>query len=58
MSRDDRERSASEGSEKPVYSGERLRQGRVVLNTPLRRRIFFAGLIGFVILAFVLTVLF
>lgn len=57
MSREDREPSAPEQSEKPVHSGERLRQGRIVLNTPLRRRIFFAGLIGFVILAFVLTVL-
>ncbi len=57
MSRDDREPSPSSRDEERTHSGEQLRQGRIVLNTPLRRRLFFGGLIGFVILAFVLGLL-
>jgi hypothetical protein len=37
-------------------SGERARQGQIVLNTRTKRIIFFGGLIAFVILAFVLGV--
>jgi hypothetical protein len=37
----------------PTYSGERARQGRIVLNTPRRRAIFIAGLVGFVLLALI-----
>ncbi len=36
---------------RPVYSGEKARQGRIVLNTPLRRIIFLSGLVGIVVLA-------
>ena len=35
----------------PVISGEQARQGRVVLNTPVRRWIFVAGLVVLVIAA-------
>lgn len=35
----------------PAYSGERVRQGYIALNTPRRRWIFFSGLVGFVVLA-------
>ena len=37
------------------FSGRKVRQGRIVLNTPLRRAIFVTGLIVAVILAFVLA---
>ena len=35
----------------PVYSGEKVRQGEIVLRTPSRRLVFFGGLVGFVLLA-------
>lgn len=38
------------------YPAERARQGRIVLNTPLRRYIFFGGLIGFVVLIAIIAV--
>jgi hypothetical protein len=46
------------GSEPQGYTGERVRQGRIVLNTPARRWTFIGGLIGFVVLAYVLAMLF
>lgn len=36
-----------------TYSGERVRQGRIILNTPRRRAVFIAGLVGFVLLALI-----
>lgn len=38
------------------YPGEKARQGRIVLDTPARRSIFIAGLIGAVLLAFAVAV--
>lgn len=55
--RDDRQQPARR-REPPTYSGEQVRQGRIVLNTPARRWIFFGGLIGFVLLAYVLAIVF
>lgn len=37
--------------EPPTLTAEEARQGRIVLNTPWRRRVFFGGLIAFVLLA-------
>lgn len=37
------------------HAPEDVRQGRVVLNTATRRRIFFGGLAGFVVLVLVLA---
>lgn len=37
----------------PTYSAERVRQGRIILNTPLRRAVFIGGLIAFVLLALI-----
>ena len=39
------------------YPAEKARGGRIVLNTPLRRAIFFGGLFGLVLLG-VLSILF
>lgn len=39
------------------YPGEKARQGRIVLNTPGRRRIFIGGLIGIVLLALLAALL-
>jgi hypothetical protein len=44
-------------SEQKNYSAEKVRQGEIILRTPLRRFIFIAGLAGTVILAIVLSVL-
>ncbi|MGF1612266.1 MAG: hypothetical protein ACFCUQ_22945 [Kiloniellales bacterium] len=38
-------------------SAEQARQGRIVLNTPLRRIVFFGGLIAFVLLPLVAALL-
>ncbi|HVW55165.1 MAG TPA: hypothetical protein VHC00_05765 [Rhizobiaceae bacterium] len=38
-----------------TFSGRDARQGDIILRTPLRRAIFVAGLVGIVILAFVLS---
>lgn len=38
------------------YPGRKARQGRIILNTPFRRTIFFAGVIAAVILAFAVAV--
>jgi hypothetical protein len=42
----------------PTLGGQEARQGRIVLNTPARRWIFFSGLVGLVVLAVLLAVLF
>jgi hypothetical protein len=39
------------------YPAEKARQGRIVLNTPLRRGIFLSGLVGSVLLAIAAAVL-
>jgi hypothetical protein len=39
--------------EHPVYRAEDVRQGEVILKTPLRRWIFLAGLIAIVILVII-----
>jgi hypothetical protein len=39
------------------FSGRKVRQGRIVLNTPLRRGVFIAGLAIAVVAAFVLAYL-
>lgn len=36
------------------YPGEKARQGTIVLNTPARRWVFFGGIVGFVLLVFVM----
>lgn len=41
-------------SASPVYSAEQARGGRIVLNTPARRWIFIGGLVGIVLLPFIL----
>jgi hypothetical protein len=46
--RNDREREG--------YPAEQARQGRIVLNTPARRYIFFGGLIGIVALLIILMI--
>ncbi|WP_274426136.1 peptide ABC transporter permease [Chelativorans sp. YIM 93263] len=38
-----------------TYPASKARQGYVVLKTPLRRAIFFGGLIGLVVLSIVLA---
>ena len=52
----------SEGPNDPQaprpYPGEKARQGRIVLNTPGRRRVFLGGLIGIVVLTLLAAVLF
>ncbi|QQP92973.1 hypothetical protein IGS68_31565 (plasmid) [Skermanella sp. TT6] len=40
-----------------TVSGDDARQGQIVLNTPARRWIFIVGLVGFVVLAFLLAIL-
>jgi hypothetical protein len=47
------------GGERPAepYSGEKARQGNIVLNTPLRRTIFIGGLAAIVLLVLVLSLL-
>jgi len=47
---------ASERSEGRTYSAEEVRQGEIILRTPLRRWIFFGGLIGFVVLAVIVKI--
>jgi hypothetical protein len=38
------------------YPAEKARGGEIILNTPLRRAIFLAGLIGAVVLVVVLAI--
>ncbi|GAB1584384.1 hypothetical protein PPNSA23_43270 [Phyllobacterium phragmitis] len=38
-------------SEQFTYSGEKARQGEIILRTRTRRIIFIAGLVGFIVLA-------
>jgi hypothetical protein len=39
------------------YPAEKARGGEIILNTPARRAIFIAGLIGAVVLALALTII-
>jgi hypothetical protein len=50
--REDRSRRYSSPRE---FSGGKVRQGRIVLNTPLRRAVFIVGLAIAVVAAFLLT---
>lgn len=38
-----------------TFSGRDVRQGEIILRTPLRRAIFIIGLVGVVIVAFLLS---
>ncbi len=40
----------AEQKQRRVFSGRDARQGEIILRTPLRKAIFIAGLIGFVLL--------
>jgi hypothetical protein len=42
---------------KQPYPAEKARGGKIILNTPLRRWVFFGGLAGAVVLVFVLGLL-
>lgn len=39
-----------------IFSGKKVRQGDIILRTPLRRAIFIAGLAGTVILAAIIAI--
>ena len=43
--------------QEPPYPAEKARGGEIILRTPLRRMIFFGGLIGAVVLPLVLWLL-
>jgi hypothetical protein len=49
--REDRSRQYGGARE---FSGRKVRQGRIVLNTPLRRAVFVGGLVIAVLAAFIL----
>jgi hypothetical protein len=51
-----RDDGGNSGRDAEVYSADRVRQVRIVLNTPARRAIFVAGLVGIVILALVAAI--
>lgn len=40
------------------YPAEKARQGYIVLNTPTRRAIFFGGLVAFVVIVVVVSLVF
>lgn len=44
-------------NEERTYSGQEVRQGDIILRTPIRRFIFILGLAGFVALALVFAIL-
>ena len=50
-------RSERPTREEDGYPGEKARQGYIVLNSPVRRWVFFGGIIGFVLLVFVVMLL-
>lgn len=39
--------------EPKTISGRKARQGEIILRTPMRKAIFIAGLVGFVVLAII-----
>jgi hypothetical protein len=43
------------GSQAPRYAADKIRGGEIILRTRLERLIFAAGLVGAVILAFILA---
>ncbi len=52
-----RQDRAAAAEDSPGYPAEQARQGRIVLDTPTRRRIFFGGLIAFVVLVLILSLM-
>jgi hypothetical protein len=42
-------------AQKPPYPAEKTRGGEIILRTPVRRMIFFGGLIGAVVLVWLLA---
>jgi hypothetical protein len=40
-----------------AYPAEKARQGEIILKTPLRKAIFLGGLVAFVLLAIILSML-
>ena len=42
----------------PTLEAQEARQGRIVLNTPVRRWVFISGLVGLVILALIVGAVF
>jgi hypothetical protein len=54
--KDDDGKNAAEPSQ-PEYPAEKARQGEIILRTPLRKAIFFGGLIAFVLLAVIFSML-
>jgi hypothetical protein len=54
MVRDERAQQAPPQEQAP-YPAEKARGGEIILDTPLRRTIFIAGLVGAVVLALILA---
>lgn len=54
MNEDRRDGGGTQDGEQKVYSAEDVRQGEIILRTPLRRAIFIAGLAAAVILPLLL----
>jgi hypothetical protein len=48
----------NDDSEQFTYPGEKARQGEIILRTRARRIIFIAGLVGLVVLAIVMQLMF
>ncbi len=55
---DPRHRPADVPRRRFIYPGRKARQGEIILRTRTQRLIFFAGLVGLVILAVILRVAF
>ena len=43
------------GQDPEAYPAREVRQGEIIINTPLRRRLFFGGLIGIAILLIIIA---
>ena len=56
MVREDPARRPSQAEQEP-YPAEKARGGEIILDTPLKRWIFFGGLVGAVVLALALSFL-
>ena len=50
-----RDRPQQNDDNSPVYSAQQARQGDIVLREPWQRGVFIAGLVGAIVLAFVLV---
>lgn len=55
--RNDKKVDKGDERHRPTYDAEKVRQGRIVLDTPVRKAIFFGGLVIFVVAAAVLPFL-